>query len=123
SNHHFRIDTFEGGIGLKLVSFYQNNEEKLGVKVTEGIIDVDAALNAYPSEGIPTNITSLIHGGEEVLQNFSSFINGLAVDHSDYILLEDEIEWAPALTNPEKIICVGLNYRKHADETKAEYPK
>ncbi len=108
---------------MKLVSFYQNNEEKLGVKVAEGIIDVDAALNTSPSEGIPTDITSLINGGEELLQKFSSFINGLEVDYSDYILSEDEIEWAPALTNPEKIICVGLNYRKHADETKAEYPK
>ena len=28
-----------------------------------------------------------------------------------------------AVTRPSKIICVGLNYRKHADETGAKYPE
>ena len=27
------------------------------------------------------------------------------------------------VTRPSKIICVGLNYRKHADETGAKYPE
>src|SRR5699024_6049173 len=31
--------------------------------------------------------------------------------------------WAPAVENPEKILCIGLNYKKHADETKSPYPE
>lgn len=35
---------------------------------------------------------------------------------------ESDIEFLPAITDPGKIICVGLNYRSHQDETgKAEY--
>src|SRR5690606_33440597 len=36
---------------------------------------------------------------------------------------DDEITWGPCVTRPHKIICVGLNYRKHADETNAPYPE
>lgn len=32
------------------------------------------------------------------------------------------IEWKACVTKLHKIICVGLNYRKHADETNALCP-
>ena len=44
--------------------------------------------------------------------------NGNAV-----VIDEEDLEWGPCVTRPHKIICVGLNYRKHADETNAPYPE
>lgn len=38
------------------------------------------------------------------------------------LLDESAIEWGPCVTRPSKIICVGLNYRKHAEETNAPIP-
>jgi 2-keto-4-pentenoate hydratase/2-oxohepta-3-ene-1,7-dioic acid hydratase in catechol pathway len=38
------------------------------------------------------------------------------------VLNESDIIYAPAVSNPQKIICVGLNYRKHAEETKSDIP-
>ena len=32
-------------------------------------------------------------------------------------------EWLPPVAVPEKIICIGLNYRDHATESKMEIPK
>ena len=32
-------------------------------------------------------------------------------------LREAEIRFAPVVTDPEKIICIGLNYNEHIDET------
>jgi len=112
-----------GGMKLKLVNFYQSDQIKLGVKVAEGIIDIEDALSVFPSNEVETDITTLINGGEASLKKLNTFIEDLPLDNKSYILSEEEVHWAPALTNPEKIICVGLNYRKHADETKAEYPK
>ena len=38
-------------------------------------------------------------------------------------MLETEtLRFGPCVTNPEKIICVGLNYRKHAAETGQPVP-
>jgi 2-keto-4-pentenoate hydratase/2-oxohepta-3-ene-1,7-dioic acid hydratase in catechol pathway len=34
-----------------------------------------------------------------------------------------EVQFAPVVTRPEKIICVGFNYKEHAEETKTEIPK
>lgn len=33
------------------------------------------------------------------------------------------IEWLPPITNPSKILCVGLNYYEHAKEAKMEVPR
>lgn len=34
----------------------------------------------------------------------------------------DALDYAPLILNPEKVICVGLNYRGHADESNKELP-
>jgi 2-keto-4-pentenoate hydratase/2-oxohepta-3-ene-1,7-dioic acid hydratase in catechol pathway len=34
----------------------------------------------------------------------------------------DDVKLLPPLANPQKIICIGLNYRGHCDEQKIEYP-
>ncbi|OFW81283.1 MAG: 5-carboxymethyl-2-hydroxymuconate isomerase, partial [Alicyclobacillus sp. RIFOXYA1_FULL_53_8] len=41
---------------------------------------------------------------------------------NDLWLDEAQIEYGPALTQPEKIICVGTNYRKHAIESHMPIP-
>ena len=33
-----------------------------------------------------------------------------------------EIQWLPPITNPDKILCVGLNYHEHAREAKLPVP-
>src|SRR5690625_2477691 len=66
---------------------------------------------------------SLIRSGEDALQSFLSYIQQLDYTDDRILLREDDISWAPAVTNPSKIICVGLNYKKHADETKSPYPE
>jgi 2-keto-4-pentenoate hydratase/2-oxohepta-3-ene-1,7-dioic acid hydratase in catechol pathway len=36
---------------------------------------------------------------------------------------EESIEYGPLVTHPEKIVCIGLNYRRHAQEIGAPIPK
>ncbi|HEY7266023.1 MAG TPA: fumarylacetoacetate hydrolase family protein [Trebonia sp.] len=38
-------------------------------------------------------------------------------------VLASEADFAPVVTNPSKVICVGLNYRTHIEETGRELPK
>ena len=35
----------------------------------------------------------------------------------------DEITYAPPVPNPDKILCIGINYQKHMEETGRERPK
>jgi 2-keto-4-pentenoate hydratase/2-oxohepta-3-ene-1,7-dioic acid hydratase in catechol pathway len=34
-----------------------------------------------------------------------------------------QCHWLPPVKSPEKIICIGLNYRDHAEETKGQIPR
>ena len=40
-----------------------------------------------------------------------------------YFVAIDKASFGPAVTSPEKIVCIGLNYRKHAAETGNPVPK
>lgn len=39
------------------------------------------------------------------------------------IIKVSEVKLLPPVLNPQKIICIGLNYKSHCDEQKIEYPK
>lgn len=45
-------------------------------------------------------------------------IEGLAEEVIDL----DDVEWAPLVTRPNKVICVGLNYRDHVEEMGRDLP-
>jgi 2-keto-4-pentenoate hydratase/2-oxohepta-3-ene-1,7-dioic acid hydratase in catechol pathway len=107
---------------MKLLQFIHVNQEKLGVKTKEGIIDVQAASQAHGISA-PQSIEAVIRGGNEASAQLDAVIKAALESPSpSYILDESSLSFAPAVSSPQKIICVGLNYRKHAEETKAEIP-
>ena len=40
-----------------------------------------------------------------------------------YLVGIEQAAFGPCVTNPEKILCIGLNYRRHAAETNNPVPK
>lgn len=108
---------------VKLLTFKKDNKEVLGVKTEAGVIDLELALQEHLESGIETDIMELITAGELALAKLQQYIEQLPIDtDKSYVVDEDSLTFAPAVTRPNKIICVGLNYRKHADETKSPYP-
>lgn len=106
---------------MKLLTINREGKEVLGVKTGEGIIDVEQALDFFPNVEIPKSITDLIKGGQRALNKLNKYIDDIPKE-SPYLVEENKIDWGPAVTAPSKIICVGLNYKKHADETNSAYP-
>ncbi|CAH1212336.1 putative protein YisK [Paenibacillus allorhizoplanae] len=112
---------------MKLVSFLHQGNYRLGVKREQGVVDVVAALSAVPEvKAIPTTVHEVIHGGTEALSYLRSFIERVLVSDTDktaYLLDETTLTLGSCVTHPNKIICVGLNYRRHAEETYAQIPQ
>jgi 2-keto-4-pentenoate hydratase/2-oxohepta-3-ene-1,7-dioic acid hydratase in catechol pathway len=111
---------------MKLLTFILHNRVRLGVKTDRGILDVTAALGQVSGEGIPQSIHEVILGGKEVLTAMETFVEKAlseSTEHCLYLLKEEELKFGPSVTHPGKIICVGLNYRKHAEETKSAIPE
>jgi 2-keto-4-pentenoate hydratase/2-oxohepta-3-ene-1,7-dioic acid hydratase in catechol pathway len=112
---------------MKLVNFTKENTSYLGIKTEKGILSVVDALKVKnPANGaaIPTSITEVIERGEEAVRTIQNYLDSLAITGNEpYVLEEEGLSFGPCVPEPNKIICVGLNYKKHADETNAPYPE
>ncbi|MBM7564117.1 fumarylacetoacetate hydrolase family protein [Paenibacillus sacheonensis] len=112
---------------MKLISISKQGRNALGVVTENGVIDVEQALAAEASRAsaeVPSDVMAVIEGGEQALASLRGFIASLpATGNETYVVSEETIEWGPCVTAPNKIICVGLNYRKHAEETNAPIPQ
>jgi 2-keto-4-pentenoate hydratase/2-oxohepta-3-ene-1,7-dioic acid hydratase in catechol pathway len=112
---------------VKLLTFVANNAFRLGVKTEEGILDVVKSLSSIPADRpIPTTIHEVIDGGRAALDALREHVERsirLAGDNKACFLDEAGLNLGPCVTHPNKIICIGLNYRKHAEETNAAIPQ
>lgn len=108
--------------GLTVLNVRRNGVCVLGVKTDKGILVVqDAAkvLHMYA----PADIDDLLqHEDGPSLNALVDAALKSSSAHSAFIK-EEGIEYGPIVTHPEKIVCVGLNYRKHAQEIGAQVPK
>src|SRR3954465_6560059 len=93
----------------------------LGLRTDRGILDVIAAETDF-HENAPATITQVLNreGDASGLRRLAAKANAQAARHFG---AEDRAQLRPCVTNPEKIVCVGLNYRKHAAETGNPVPK
>jgi 2-keto-4-pentenoate hydratase/2-oxohepta-3-ene-1,7-dioic acid hydratase in catechol pathway len=97
---------------MQLVTFQHNGSARPGAISGDKIIGLQAA-------GFSTML-QLIQGGSEALEHIKTWLENPPKD--EIVPLAEARLLAP-LSNPPKIICVGLNYRDHALECKAEIPK
>jgi 2-keto-4-pentenoate hydratase/2-oxohepta-3-ene-1,7-dioic acid hydratase in catechol pathway len=97
---------------MRLASFRTAQGASYGAITNQGIVDLGRRLgNRY------SDLRTLLerNGLEEARK-----AAGAAADYK-----ESEVTWLPVIPNPGKIICVGLNYEEHRQETgrdKTEQP-
>jgi acylpyruvate hydrolase len=97
---------------MRLVSFQTANGPAAAIQIGEDLIPA-SALDA-PSTTVRGLLEALDADGLRELA-------GHAENASERIALADVTLHAP-ITDPQKIICLGLNYRDHAEETGQEIP-
>ena len=102
---------------MKLLTFHRNHILQLGIHTEAGVIDVAQASGGQA--GIPRTIDEVIRGGAETMKA----LQGLAEQPvADWLLNEEELQPGPCVGTPEKLICIGLNYKRHARETGMAVP-
>ncbi|MFI5104189.1 MAG: fumarylacetoacetate hydrolase family protein [Terriglobales bacterium] len=110
--------------GLTLLSMRRNNSAPytLGVKTDKGILDVVEASKLLHLFA-PATLDDLLQKehGPALNTLVETALKSPAAKGA--FVKEDSIEYGPLLSHPEKVVCVGLNYRKHAQETGAAVPK
>ena len=89
---------------MKLLSFKTAQGASYGAVTSKGIVDLKRFIgNQYP------DLKALIAGGG--FAEAAKHLGGAA----DY--QQSDITFLPVITNPDKIVCVGLNYQDHVVET------
>jgi len=97
---------------MKLLNFVASDSGAVrpGVVTDAGVIDCGAI-------GFSTLSMEALIAEPEALSSLQQAIEQAIADpagHALRLLDEASLRFAPALTNPGKIICIGLNYRRHS---------
>jgi 2,4-diketo-3-deoxy-L-fuconate hydrolase len=96
---------------MKLIRFGDPGQEKPGVILRDGTrIDTSGAGSDYGED-------FLANGGLKQLESW------LQTSSASAPRVSSNVRLGPPVRRPSKIVCIGLNYRDHAAETKAEAPK
>jgi 2-keto-4-pentenoate hydratase/2-oxohepta-3-ene-1,7-dioic acid hydratase in catechol pathway len=96
---------------MKLIRFGAINEEKPGMLLADGTkIDVSAFGQDYDEAFFGSN-------GINKLQAW------LGANQNNCPVIGDDVRVGPPLSRPSKIVCVGLNYAKHAAESGMDIPE
>ena len=96
---------------MKLVRFGDLNKEKPGVLSSDGKrIDVSDFVSDYDEKFF-----------EE--EGYESLKKWLYLNENSCPKVDENVRWGSPLARPSKIVCVGLNYAKHARESGMEIPK
>lgn len=108
--------------GLTVLNIRRNGGYELAVKTHKGILLVQEATKALKMHA-PATIDNLLQNEDG--PSLNALVDAALKSSSarSAFITEDGIEYGPVVTHPEKIVCVGLNYRKHAQETGAQVPK
>jgi 2-keto-4-pentenoate hydratase/2-oxohepta-3-ene-1,7-dioic acid hydratase in catechol pathway len=108
--------------GLTLLTIRRGAEYRLGVKDEKGRLDVVEAANILHMRA-PATIDDLLQNQDG--PSLNALVDAVANSKTAQraFLKQDTVEFGPVVTRPEKIICVGLNYRQHAIEIGAPIPK
>src|SRR3977135_1590339 len=89
---------------MRLVSFRHAGAAKFGSVVDGGIVDLSARLSSrWP--GLRRAIAA------KALGDVATAAKGAGAD-----LKFEDVELDPVIPNPEKILCIGLNYASHVGE-------
>ena len=106
---------------MKLLTFREGNDLRLGVATDAGVIDVAAAAAALGVSGAPASVETAAAGGAAGAA-LADVVAKAAGRSGAWLRDAASLTLGPAVPNPGKIVCVGLNYRKHAEESGMAIP-
>ncbi len=97
---------------MKLVTFEHHNHAHPGVAISDQVISLSGA--GFQS------VLEIVEGGKEALHVAKNFAE-TGAEGTMFPLAS--VKLLAPIPRPPKIICIGLNYRDHAIESKMEIPK
>ena len=96
---------------MKLVSFREGGSDRVGARNGDQIVDLSAA-----DASIPSDMRSFLEAGDSALSAAAAVVD------SGPSFSADAVQVLAPISNPEKLVCIGLNYADHAEESGMDIP-
>lgn len=112
---------------MKLVQYYKKTSAlttRLGIETLHGLVSVKL-LSEYFKENREFTMEAVIidsDGQLEQLQRWIEKLESSEIKIEKFIERKDQIIYLPVIQNPEKIICVSMNYLDHVKEMDGQIP-
>jgi len=100
---------------MRLVTFRHEDRERIGVQLESQILDLSRV-----SAEIPTDMKAFLSLGESA---FAQTREALASVRESWLLAESDVTLLAPILRPDKILCIGHNYRGHIGIGKTELPE
>lgn len=108
-------------LGARLANIRTKDGFTLGIETEHGVLDIGATALRLGLPA-PTDVDDLLQHG--LGRYIRPIIDGASQQrHSAMFVDSANLRFAPLVTRPEKIICIGFNYCQHAHETATPIPK
>ncbi|HXP94249.1 MAG TPA: fumarylacetoacetate hydrolase family protein [Candidatus Binatia bacterium] len=104
--------------GLTFTMLRTGSGDHLAVRTSRGLVDVVVAASMMGIASPPRTTDDVIAGRG----NVAALPQIVAHAPAGAIRRAGSVGFAPVVTAPQKIVCVGLNYRAHIVETNAKQP-
>jgi acylpyruvate hydrolase len=98
---------------MRFVSFRKDGENKLGVRTDAGLVDLSKVDKKFP-----TDLKELIAQGKGAMQRAGRAANKAKPS----AIVNGRVSYLTPIQNPDKIFCIGLNYKDHAAEAGLKIP-
>ena len=113
---------------MRLLTYARGEEERAGILVDDTVYDLETCSSFFGVDVLPPSVLSVLQSGK------TAVLGALQAKIADARLARTELPlrcWAglgeirilAPIPRPPKIICLGLNYRDHAEEQGAKLPE
>lgn len=104
---------------MRLLTYKSLKGSALGLRTHLGVIDVRAAAKALGHEDAPMTPAAFYARGLDYVPALTALLADALpqAEGATWLLDEATLQLGAVVENPEKILCVGLNYRRHAAES------
>ena len=98
---------------MRFVSFKKDGKNKIGVRTDAGLVDLSKV-----DKKIPTDLKGLIAQGKGAMQRAGR----AASNAKPSAIVKGRVSYLTPIQKPDKIFCIGLNYKDHAAEAGLKIP-
>jgi len=108
---------------LKLVRFIQNNNESYAAQISRNQLVDLPAFSKILNKPFPSSLNELILSGNNGAQTLELLLqNSTEKERRKVAIKSSSVKILAPIASPQKIICLGLNFRDHAAEQNAPLP-